>query len=138
MIPTKSAINMKPPKLLIVDDDAGMRSQLKWGLQEFDVITAESREDALEKIDIHQPPLVTLDLGLPPNAEGTTEGFATLKAILEVAPETKVVIVSGSDAKANAPIALDSGAFEFHAKPVDIENLQQVIHNAYEAFLLST
>lgn len=130
----RSVNNMSSPKILIVDDDPGIRAQLKWGLEGFDVITADSRSDALEQFELHQPPLVTLDLGLPPNAEGTTEGFETLKQILKRQPETRVVVVSGSDEKDNADKARNQGAFDFYPKPVKLEYLQQLIDRAYEEF----
>jgi len=119
------------PKILIVDDDEGMRTQLKWGLEGYEVITADSRTHAIEQFELHHPPLVTLDLGLPPDVEGTTEGFATLKAILLKAPETKVVVVSGSEDMGNAEIARSNGAFEYYPKPVDLDRLQHVIELAY-------
>lgn len=122
---------MSIPKILIVDDDEGIRTQLKWGLDGYDVITADSRLHAIELFDLHRPPLVTLDLGLPPDAEGTTEGFATLKAILKKAPGTKVVIVSGSEDFGNAEIARNCGAYEYYPKPVELGRLQQVIEHAY-------
>ena len=126
---------MDNPKLLIVDDDPGMRTQLKWGLEGYDVITANSRSDAMKQIELHKPPLVTLDLGLPPDADGTAEGFAILKAIIERAPDTKVVVVSGSDAIGNAEKAKSNGAYEFYPKPVEITRLQQIIEHAYTEYI---
>ncbi len=125
---------MTNPKILIIDDDKGIRTQLKWGIEGFDVITADSRANALEQFNLHRPPLVTLDLGLPPDAEGTTEGFATLKAILKKAPETKVVIVSGSGVSENAAKARSRGAFEYYPKPLEIDRLQLLINQAFEDF----
>jgi len=122
---------MSNPKILIVDDDKGIRSQLKWGLEGYDVITADSRVNALEQFGLHHPPIVTLDLGLPPDAEGTTEGFATLKEILKKAPETKVVIVSGSMVSDNAERAISKGAFDYYSKPLELTRLQQLITEAY-------
>jgi len=122
---------MANPKLLIIDDDAGIRAQLKWGLDDFDVITADSRQMAIEQLEFNQPPLVTLDLGLPPDVEGTSEGFAILQAILERAPNTKVVVVSGSDEKINSQKAIKNGAFEFFAKPVDVVQLRLILERAY-------
>lgn len=129
---------MSNPKLLIVDDDPGIRSQLKWGLDDYDVITADSRLNAMELFDLHQPPLVTLDLGLPPDAEGTTEGFAALQAILSKAPDTRVVIVSGSEELGNAEKAIDIGAFDFYPKPVEIDRLVNIIEKAYIDFIQNT
>jgi two-component system, NtrC family, response regulator len=121
-------------KLLIVDDDPGMRTQLKWGFDSFEVHTAEDRINALEQLSKHQPPVVTLDLGLPPDEEGTQEGFAILKLILEKAPETRVVVVSGTTDSSSAKKAVDSGAFEFYPKPVDIDQLNQIVERAYQSF----
>ncbi len=122
---------MLKPKILIVDDDEGIRTQLKWGLENYETITADTRLQAIEQFELHQPPLVTLDLGLPPDAEGTAEGFAVLKQIMDRAPDTKVIIISGSGDPANAEKARSHGAFEYYPKPVEINRLQQVIEQAY-------
>lgn len=125
---------MANPKLLIVDDDPGIRAQLKWGLDDFEVITADSRKRAIEQFESSQPPLVTLDLGLPPDVEGTSEGFAILQAILEIAPDTKVIVVSGSDEEVNSLKAIKYGAFEFFAKPVDVVQLKVILERAYISY----
>ncbi len=122
---------MSRPKLLIVDDDPGIRTQMKWGLDVYDVITAESRREAIEQFDLHHPAVVTLDLGLPPDADGTGEGFAALKEILHKAPQTNVLIVSGSGMSENAEKAREQGAYGYYPKPVEIEQLQQIIKLAY-------
>ena len=121
-------------KLLIIDDDPGMRSQLKWGLDDFDVYTAEDRRDALEQFSKFNPHVVTLDLGLPPDAEGTNEGMATLQQILRQAPKTKVVVISGCKDETIAERAVEFGAFEFYSKPVDIQQLGKIIERAYESY----
>ena len=102
-------------KLLVVDDDPGMRNQLKWGLDEYEVHTAKDRTDALVQFAQLNPRVVTLDLGLPPDAEGTHEGMETLQQILQQAPETKVVIVSASTEVGSAKKVVEHGAFEFHS-----------------------
>lgn len=122
------------PRLLVVDDDSGMRNQLKWGLDKFEVVTAQNRQDALEKFQLHQPHVVTLDLGLPPDAEGTKEGMAILQLILQRAPATRIVVVSGATEEDSAEKAVSLGAFEFYAKPVDIEQLSKIVDAAYLAF----
>lgn len=120
------------PKLLIIDDDAGIRSQLKWGLDAYDIIQAESRVRAIELFNLHLPSLVTLDLGLPPDAEGTAEGFAILKEILNKSPDTKVFIVSGSEEAGNAEKAKNVGALGYFSKPVELQKLQRAIQQAYK------
>ena len=126
---------MDNPKLLIIDDDSGIRTQLKWGIEGFDIITADSRQKAIEQFEEHHPTIVTLDLGLPPDAEGTSEGFTILEAILQRGPDTKVVVVSGSEESVNSQKAKTNGAFDFYAKPIEIESLQKVINLAYAAHL---
>ena len=125
---------MTNTKILIVDDDMGMRLQLKWSLPEYEVISADSRIHAMELFNLHQPPLVTLDLGLPPDADGTTEGFATLEAILKKAPHTKVVIVSGAEATTNAEKAKSQGAYDYNPKPLEIARLKELIKKAFDDY----
>ena len=132
-----SANVMDDPKLLIIDDDQGIRAQLKWGIEGFDIITANSRQKAIELFEEHHPSVVTLDLGLPPDVEGTSEGFAILDAILQRGPDTKVVVVSGTEEDINSQKAKDNGAFDFYAKPIEIESLQKLVNCAYKARLKS-
>ena len=131
---------MKPShkRLLIVDDDPGIRDQLKWGFDDFDVYIADNRANAIAQITEHHPPVVTLDLGLPPDAEGESEGFATLNQIMQIAPETKVIIVSGSENPANANKASSSGAFDYYSKPIQIDQLKLIIDRAYQAYTSTT
>jgi len=122
---------MSNNKLMVVDDDPGIRSQLKWGLDEYEVITSDSRIDAVDKFLKYKPHIVTLDLGLPPDESGTSEGFKVLKEILDKEPETKVVIVSGSAEEENATKAKTIGAYEYLSKPVDINRLKKVLERAH-------
>ena len=124
---------MVNPKLLIVDDDEGIRTQLKWGIEGFDIITADSRQNAIKQFDLHKPDYVTLDLGLPPDIEGTSEGFAILKEILSKNASVRVVVVSGSDSVTNSVKALECGAYDFYPKPVDITSLQAILNRALMA-----
>ncbi|HVJ30702.1 MAG TPA: response regulator, partial [Gammaproteobacteria bacterium] len=84
-----------PRKLLIVEDDPGIQSQLRWCFDDYEVISAADRETAIIELRRHEPAVVLQDLGLPPDDSGVTEGFATLKEILKLAPFTKVVVVTG-------------------------------------------
>jgi len=121
-------------RLLIVDDDPGIRNQLMWGFDDFDVYTADTRSNAIAQIEQFNPPVVTLDLGLPPDTEGESEGFAILNQIMQIAPETKVIIVSGSENPANANKASASGAFDYYSKPIQIDQLKLIIECAYQAY----
>ncbi len=76
------------PKLLVVEDDAGLQAQLKWAYEDFDVVVAGDRPSALALLRAETPDVVTLDLGLPPDPDGTTEGFAVLDEIMALKPDT--------------------------------------------------
>jgi len=119
---------MNKPKLLIVDDDEGIRTQIKWGIEGFEIFTADSRESAIQQFEEYKPAFVTLDLGLPPDVEGTSEGFAILEEILKRQPSTKVIVVSGSDKNVNSVKAIKKGAFDFLPKPVSLECLQEILN----------
>ena len=125
-------------KLLIVEDDPGLQKQLRWSLDGFDVILAANREQALKQVRRHEPPVVTLDLGLPPDPDGATEGLATLDAILEMAPNTNVIMVSGNQDRENAVAAVGRGAYDFYQKPVDAETLQLIVNRAFHVHQLET
>ncbi|MCB2099378.1 MAG: PEP-CTERM-box response regulator transcription factor [Rhodobacterales bacterium] len=117
-------------KLMIVEDDPGLRSQMKWALSDLDVHIAEDRESALAVLRKEDPNVVVLDLGLPPDPNGATEGLATLEAILSFKPQTKVIIASGNEERANAVKAVSLGAYDFYPKPVDIDVLKLIIERA--------
>jgi len=122
------------PRLLIVEDDEAIQTQLKYALRdEFNLVVAGDRAQALLRLREAQPPVVTLDLGLPPAAHTAEEGLRTLDEILRAAPATKVVVVTGNADRANALRAVQAGAFDYHAKPVDIDALRVVLRRA--AFL---
>ena len=123
-------------KLLVVEDDPGLQAQLKWGFENFEVITAESREQAIAALRRYEPAVVTLDLGLPPDPGGVTEGFATLEEILKLSPDTKVIVVTGHDDKNNAVRAIGSGAFDFYEKPIDPDLLNIVVERAAKVHAL--
>jgi two-component system NtrC family response regulator len=119
-------------KLLVVEDDKGLQSQLRWCFEDYEVLIAEDRETALAQLRRHQPPVVLQDLGLPPDAEGVSEGFATLGQLLALAPATKVIVVTGHGDQQNAVKAVGLGAYDFYQKPVDTEVLQLMVNRAYQ------
>ncbi|MBD3728126.1 MAG: PEP-CTERM-box response regulator transcription factor [Sphingomonadales bacterium] len=119
------------PKLLVVEDDEGLQAQLKWAYDDFEVVIAGNREAALAALRAEEPAVVTLDLGLPPDPDGTTEGFAVLDAIMALKPDTKVIVASGHGARESALQAIERGAYDFYQKPVDIETLGLIVRRAY-------
>ncbi|MFM5884718.1 MAG: PEP-CTERM-box response regulator transcription factor [Novosphingobium sp.] len=120
------------PKLLIVEDDAELQAQLKWAYPDFEVIVAGDRASALTALRAEEPAVVTLDLGLPPDPDGTSEGFAVLDAIMALKPDTKVIVASGHGARESALQAIAKGAYDFYQKPVDIEALGLIVRRAFE------
>ena len=118
------------PKLLIVEDDEGLQAQLKWAYDDFDVTIVGDRDSALAALRAEEPAVVTLDLGLPPDPDGTTEGFAVLEAIMALRPATKVIVASGHGARESALRAIEQGAYDFYQKPVDIEALGLIVRRA--------
>ena len=118
-------------KLLVIEDDPGLQKQLRWSLDAYDVVLAGDREAALAQIRRHEPAVVTMDLGLPPDPDGSTEGLATLQQILALAPSTRVIVQTGNQDHGNAVKAIGMGAYDFHQKPVDPEVLNLVIQRAF-------
>jgi two-component system, NtrC family, response regulator len=118
------------PKLLVVEDDEGLQAQLKWAYDDFEVVPAHDRDSAIAALRSEAPSVVTLDLGLPPDPDGTSEGFAVLEAIMALKPDTKVIIASGHGARESALQAVERGAYDFYQKPVDIEQLGLIVRRA--------
>lgn len=116
--------------LMLVEDDPGLANQLKWALADYQVTVVQDRESAVETCRSLEPGVVVLDLGLPPDPNGASEGLATLEAILSIRPETKIVVSSGNEDRGNAVQAISMGAYDFYPKPVDIEILQLIIQRA--------
>jgi len=127
----RSGSDSPKPKLLIVEDDEGLQRQLRWAYDDYEVIVAGDRASAIDALRAEEPDVVTLDLGLPPEPDGTAEGFATLDAILALKPDTKVIVASGHGARESALRAIASGAYDFYQKPVDIDELGMIVARAF-------
>lgn len=119
-------------KLLIVEDDEGLQRQLRWAYDDYEVLVASDRAAALDLVRAQEPAVVTLDLGLPPDPDGVSEGFATLETILSLKPDTKVIVASGHGARESALRAIGSGAYDFYQKPVDIDQLGLIVRRAFQ------
>ena len=124
-------LSTEKPKLLIVEDDPGLQKQLKWCFDDCEVIVADSRTAAVAALRRHEPPVVLQDLGLPPDPEGVSEGFATLSETLRIAPGTKVIVVTGKPDPENGVRAVAQGAYDFCQKPVDTNVLKLIVSRAF-------
>jgi two-component system, NtrC family, response regulator len=126
----------KMRSLLIVEDDLALQKQIKWSLDQFEAVTADDRESALVQLRRHNPAVVTMDLGLPPDADSVSEGFKLLDQILATAPDTKVIVLTGQNDQANALRAVAMGAYDFFAKPFEPELLNLTIDRAFRLYEL--
>ena len=123
-------------RLLVVEDDPGLQSQLRWSFEGLEVAVAEDRESALAQIERLRPAVMTLDLGLPPDPGGVSQGFTVLQDVLAVAPDTKVIVVTGHNDHSNAVRAIGLGAYDFYEKPVDPNLLSLAVERAARLFVL--
>ena len=121
---------MAKPKLLIVEDDEGLCSQYRWAFPACDVLLSHTRQQAVALVRRENPPVIIMDLGLPPDPDGVSEGFATLEEVLRFAPKTKVVIATGNGTRKNALKAVSLGAYDFCEKTVEIEVLRTIVDRA--------
>ncbi|MDH3973638.1 MAG: PEP-CTERM-box response regulator transcription factor [Deltaproteobacteria bacterium] len=130
---------MKKPELLVIDDEESIRSQMKWALiEDYDVFVAENAATAMKIMDRQKPPLVTLDLGLPPDPEGIEEGLKLLERILINHPASKVIVVSGNP-DSDAPLqAISKGAHDFFTKPINIDELKGILKRACYVYSLES
>lgn len=126
----------KPRTLLIVEDDLALQKQIKWSLDRFESSTAHDRESALVQLRKNTPAVVTMDLGLPPDADSVSEGFQLLSQILAFDPDIKVIVLTGQNDQANALRAVAMGAYDFFTKPFTPELLNLTIERAFRLFEL--
>ncbi len=121
----------KSRALLIVEDDLALQKQIKWSLDRFESVTAHDRESALVQMRRATPAVVTMDLGLPPDADSVSEGFKLLEQILAIDPDTKVIVLTGQNDRSNALRAVAVGAYDFFAKPFEPELLNLTVERAF-------
>ncbi|GAA5160875.1 PEP-CTERM-box response regulator transcription factor [Viridibacterium curvum] len=120
--------------LLIVEDDPALQKQMKWAFDGYEVVLASDRESAIAQLRRHEPAVITMDLGLPPEPDGTSEGFRLLEEVLALAPDTKVIMLTGQHDRENAVRAVGLGAYDFFAKPFEPEFLQLTIDRAFRLY----
>jgi two-component system, NtrC family, response regulator len=118
------------PRVMFVEDDPAIQRQLRWSFTQYKLLLAGDRASALAQLAAERPPVVVLDLGLPPEPDGVGEGMATLEAVLALAPATKIIVMTGNSDRPNAVRAVGLGAYDFYQKPIDIEILGLIIDRA--------
>ncbi len=117
--------------LLVIEDDIGIQKQLKWTFADYNVIQAQDCNSAINALRRHEPKVITLDLGLPPDPDNASEGLATLKEILSLMPKAKIIVITGNDDKDIALKAIEMGAHDFYHKPIDDEILTVIVNRAF-------
>jgi len=122
---------MSDQKLLIVEDDPGLQSQLKWCFEGYQLFIAGDRAEALDFFRGEKPEVVITDLGLPPDPGGSSEGFALLGEVMAIDPAVKVIVVTGREERDNAVSAIGMGAYDFYQKPIDVDTLKFVVERAF-------
>jgi two-component system, NtrC family, response regulator len=120
--------------LLIVDDDPGLLRQLRWAFADHKVYLASTRQEATDLVEKNPVPVAIVDLGLPPDPDGASEGLAILAEILAIAPATKVIIATGNETREHALRAIALGAYDFYQKPIDIDVLQLIVARGERIF----
>ncbi|WP_435236249.1 PEP-CTERM-box response regulator transcription factor [Psychromonas sp. PT13] len=121
----------KTQNLLIVEDDIGLQTQLKWHFSQYNVAVAANLNDAIAAIRLHEPQVMVQDLGLPPDPEGVTQGFALVQQALEINPHMKLIVMTGNDTNEHALKAVSLGAYDFYSKPVNPETLELIVERAF-------
>lgn len=122
--------------LLIVEDDLALQKQIKWSLDRYEAVVAGDADAAILQFRRHSPAVVTMDLGLPPDQDGVSEGFRLLEKLLELDPLVKVIVLTGQNDQNNALRAVRTGAYDFLAKPVDPDVLELSVARAFRLYEL--
>lgn len=119
------------PTLLIVEDDRGLQSQLRWHFDQYETIIAENRQDAVAALRLHEASVIIQDLGLPPDEDGVEEGFKCVQDILRIAPASKIIVMTGKTGHEHAIKAVAMGAYDYYEKPVDPSTLDLIVQRAF-------
>jgi len=122
--------------ILVLEDDEGLRTQYRWLLPEYRILAAKDRSEAKALIERDTPALAIIDLGLPPDPDGASEGLAAISELLEWAPQTKIIVVTGSENQEHASKAIASGAYDYFQKPAEPGLLKLIIARAARLYEL--
>jgi two-component system NtrC family response regulator len=117
--------------LLIVEDDLALQKQMRWAFDRYETVVADDRESALAQLRRFEPAVITMDLGLPPAPDDPSEGLRLLQDTLALAPDTKVIVLTGQSDRSNAVKAVGLGAYDFYTKPFEPEILSLMIERAF-------
>ena len=128
--------NNKADTLLIVEDDIGLQTQLKWHFADYSVVIAANQKEAISAIRLHEPKVMIQDLGLPPDEDGVTEGFELLQQALHLSPHMKIIVMTGNEGNEHAMQAVKLGSYDFYAKPVDADTLDLIVQRAFHIYHL--
>ncbi|MGD8175208.1 PEP-CTERM-box response regulator transcription factor [Marinimicrobium sp. ARAG 43.8] len=122
--------------LLIIEDDRGLQSQLRWHFDDYDTVFAENRQDAIAALRLHESVVIIQDLGLPPDQDGVDEGFKCIQDIIRMSPTSKIIVMTGKTDHENAIRAIAMGAYDYYEKPVDPQTLDLIVQRAFNIYEL--
>ncbi|MDQ2076159.1 PEP-CTERM-box response regulator transcription factor [Marinimicrobium sp. ABcell2] len=120
--------------LLIIEDDRGLQSQLRWHFDDYETVFAENRQDAIAALRLHEAAIIIQDLGLPPDQDGVDEGFKCIQDILRISPHSKIIVMTGKTDHEHAIRAVAMGAYDYYQKPVDPNTLDLIVQRAFTMF----
>ncbi|MBE8716047.1 PEP-CTERM-box response regulator transcription factor [Cellvibrio polysaccharolyticus] len=123
--------NARKTTLLIIEDDRGLQSQLRWHFDQFETVFAENRQDAIAALRLHEAAVIIQDLGLPPDEDGVDEGFKCIQDILRISPASKIIVMTGKTDHEHAIRAVAMGAYDYYQKPVDPATLDLIVQRAF-------
>ncbi len=124
----------KKRTLLIIEDDLSLQKQMRWAFDTYETVVACDFDSAVAAFRRYEPAVVTMDFGLPPDPDGTTEGFKTLEKLLSLSPDVKVIVLTGQHDRSNAVKAIGMGAYDFFAKPFEPDLLLLTIDRAFRLY----
>lgn len=116
-------------KILIIDDEEGIRDQFKWSLkQDYKVLVAGNAEEGIELFKSEHPDLVVSDIALSGN--GDQDGLQLFEDIQLLDSKVKVIIITGNEQRELAFKAVQMGAYDFYKKPIDLQEFKIILKRA--------
>jgi two-component system response regulator AtoC len=116
------------PTLMVVDDEAGVRESVRMIFEnDYNVLSAENGEEAIQLVLNETPEVILLDVKMP-----RMDGMETLRRIKELGNGSKVVMITATKTIKNAVEAMKLGAEDYITKPFDVDEIRLIVRKALE------